>query len=102
MTDSRIRLSYRRISIIGFSFLGCLAVTWAFLPIVDCPAMDWITELSGVNPLPPELVARHPEALAVAHRDCDICGGKLKITWWAKWRARVALEETLKRQGSPF
>jgi hypothetical protein len=103
MTESVGHPSRVPILIAGILFVvGAGVLSFGFVPFLDCPTLDWFIEFSGITPMEPEWVKGHPEAIREAHRTCSLCGGRMKVTWWAKWRARVHLEESLKRQGSPF
>jgi hypothetical protein len=105
MAEPKRRSSWKPILIVGSGlFVAVAAVVIAFAPIADCPTYDALFEQVNMSPESWAWLDSHPGVIPESHRreKCECCGGTAKVTWLKRWKTKIEIAESFKRQGSPF
>ena len=105
MSEPERRSSWKPVLIVGSTILLIGVVLMiAFAPIAGCPAFDMLFEQVKMSPESWAWFDRHPEVIPESHRreKCECCGGTAKVTWLKRWKYKIEVAESIKRQGSPF
>lgn len=105
MPGPKRRPLLKRVLIVGSVLLIAIAMlVIAFAPIADCPTFDALFEQVNMSPEGWAWYDSHPEVIPESHRreKCDCCGGTAKVTWLKRWKVKIEIAESIKKQGSPF